>query len=340
MEDRLLKRGITDPAAWIADHSGDIDTALAEAVTLAVDDVVLNDLLDVLARTPLARELVIGASVYRVPVDQTGLAWQVGEETEPVADADRDQRNARINAKINTALENRDSSEQLTLADVGLTEQEIATYQTDMQEQQRSPVPTPTGFASALSAALTTGLIAPVARSDADAQHLVHRWTARAIEKLHPDDTSNAHHRAARYWRWRLAVIPQSEADDIEQLLEARYHHHAASEPDAALELSSHTIVKLQTWGQYGRASELCRETLNWVEPNSAQAAAYLHQLGILAQLRGTTTPPSSATPNPSRSKSGSVTRPDWRSVTPRSGISQPIEGRRSGRSAIICKHW
>ena len=74
MEDRLRDRGITDPAAWLARPGRDLDASLAEAVTLSVDDVVLSGLLEHLSATPVATELVTGASVYRIPVDDTALA--------------------------------------------------------------------------------------------------------------------------------------------------------------------------------------------------------------------------------------------------------------------------
>ena len=287
MEQRLSKRGIDDPDAWMATHARDADSALAEAVTLAIDDVVLGDLLDALARTPLARDLVTGASVYRVPADDTALVWQLADETEPALDPARDERIARVHAAIEDARARSDGPERLTPADVGLSDDDIAAYQTDIQDLQRPPVAAPGGFAQALSASCAIGLIAPIARSDDSELHLVHRWTARAIAQQQPELVADAHYRAAHYWRWRVERIPQTESDDLEQLLEARYHHHAAGEHDAALELSEQAILTLQTWGQYGRATELCRETLQWVPDDSAKAAAYTHQLGILAQLRG-----------------------------------------------------
>ena len=74
--------GIADPARWCADTNGGLDAALAETVTLAADDVLLDQLLAQLADEPLARQLLIGASVYRVPVDELGLVWPVGEPVE------------------------------------------------------------------------------------------------------------------------------------------------------------------------------------------------------------------------------------------------------------------
>ena len=78
----LGKRGITDPKRWYADRQGSLDQALAETVTLAADDVLLDDLLTRLEADPLARDLLLGASVYRVPVDEVGLQWQVSEAME------------------------------------------------------------------------------------------------------------------------------------------------------------------------------------------------------------------------------------------------------------------
>ena|SRR2546421_52776 len=51
----------------IASSGRGLHAHLAAAVTMAADNVVVADLLEDLAR----RELVVGASVYRVPVDTT-----------------------------------------------------------------------------------------------------------------------------------------------------------------------------------------------------------------------------------------------------------------------------
>ncbi|HEV2769287.1 MAG TPA: tetratricopeptide repeat protein [Solirubrobacteraceae bacterium] len=286
MEQRLSERGIPDPAAWMASGGRDLDGTLAEAITLAIDDVVLGDLLDTVARTPLAHELVVGASVYRVPVDVTALVWQLADETDP-PDLERDERVARVQTAIQAVLETADPPEGLTAADLGLTNEEVYAYQADMQALRRPPVTAPEGFGQALAAARATGLIAGVTRADDTVLHLVHRWTARAIAQLEPQTVAQAHHRAARYWRWRVERIHQSQSRDLAQLIEARYHHHAAGEHDAALDISDHVILKLQTWGQYGHAAELCRESLAWVPGDSARAAAYIDQLGLLAHLRG-----------------------------------------------------
>jgi tetratricopeptide (TPR) repeat protein len=87
MEGALQKKGIEAPKAWLRGMKGDLDRALAETVTLAVDNVLLEDLLARLKDVPLAEDLLVGASVYQVPVDGVGLAWQVGEEVEVPEDS-------------------------------------------------------------------------------------------------------------------------------------------------------------------------------------------------------------------------------------------------------------
>ena len=138
-----------------------------------------------------------------------------------------------------------------------------------------------------MAAARNAGLLVPVSRPDQSSFHFVHRWTARAIAELHPDTAQEAHRRAAAFWHWRVDTIPQSGQDNIDQLLEARYHHYAAGQADQAMAAHMDAVIQLQTWGQYGRATELCRETLTWLTPGSPDAAATEGTLGILAQVRG-----------------------------------------------------
>ncbi|MFI6236843.1 tetratricopeptide repeat protein [Micromonospora sp. NPDC050784] len=57
-------------------------TPLAEAGALAAEDVLLPRLLARLEAVPAARRLLLGAAVYRTPVDRTGLAWQLADPTD------------------------------------------------------------------------------------------------------------------------------------------------------------------------------------------------------------------------------------------------------------------
>ena len=241
MEAALEKKGIRQPEAWLRRAAkGNLDQALAEAVTFAVNDVLLDRLLEKLDGVDLAHELLLGASVYRVPVDAYGLAWQVGEEIE--------------------------------------------------EPGEGMPLVVPEGFAEAVAALGSLGLLAPVAWSGSpeDTRFATHRWTADAVLRRSPADAvREAHRRAARYWRWRVQRMPQSRQDDIAQLFEARHHHRAAGDVDSAVEVTEWICSQLDTWGAWRRAEQLCREVLTWLPERSGKTAVFLHQLGILAQKRG-----------------------------------------------------
>ena len=86
---------IPDLDEWFATH-GTLDQALAETLTLAADEVLLDQLLAGLAATLGAEDLLLGLSVYRSPVDQAGLCSRVGvsepsAETRPGYAAAREQ---------------------------------------------------------------------------------------------------------------------------------------------------------------------------------------------------------------------------------------------------------
>jgi AAA ATPase domain len=67
MEATLTKRGVRNPKQWLHDAKGNPDRALAETITMTVDEILLDRLLERLENMPLARELLLGVSVYRLP---------------------------------------------------------------------------------------------------------------------------------------------------------------------------------------------------------------------------------------------------------------------------------
>jgi len=245
LEAALRARGVSNPRAWMTERKGDLAASLAETVTLAADDVLLGRLLAGLAGIPEAERLFLGAAVYRVPVPEAALVWQVGEVPDlPGEDA----------------------------------------------EVGRFPaVAPPSGYAAARSALEAAGLLAPFAVEDeAEPRFAVHRWTAGALaSRSTPADLAEAHRRAARFWRWRVAVWRQSLPRDVEDLLEARHHHRLAAELDAAIEVTEWICSRFDDWGAYRREEQLVHEVLGWLPERSQQAAAFLHQLGIVAQRRG-----------------------------------------------------
>ena len=283
MERALAAHGLTPVTAWQQEKPG-LDAALAEAITLAVDDVVLGQLLSRLDAVPLAQRLLVGASVYRLPIDDAGLGWQVGDELPLSADPDREARVARLAEAQQTALA---EGRPANLEALGLTPAELAQLRQDLTELSRPPLQVPLGVEQAKAALLDLGLLAPVTGLE-QPSYLVHRWTAYALSRQEPAERlADVHHRAARYWRWRVRRWAQSQEEALEQLLEARHHHHAAGELDEALQATEWVCEQLHTWGAYSRSSRLCREALTWIPDHSWWAEAFTYQLGILAHLQG-----------------------------------------------------
>lgn len=285
LEEALEREGIQDPRAWIRSRvGGQLDSALAETITFAAADVLLADLLKLLDAEPLARRLLIGASVYRVPVDEVALAWQVSEELEPEPDPEGAAIIRRVHERGDAMSEGGGEPTRETL---GFTAPEWRAYDEAVERVLRPPIRTPEGAPRALRLLERLGLLSRMAGDDGTV-HQVHRWTASALEKeTAPEILRDAHRRAARFWRWRVDRMPQSREEDIEQLLEARHHHYMAGDVDQAVMTTGWACRQLDTWGAYGREEQLCREVLQWVPERSGDGAIYLHQLGNIALQRG-----------------------------------------------------
>jgi hypothetical protein len=243
---QLTAKGIADPARWCSDTIGGLDAALAETVTLAADDILLDQLLAQLADDPLARRLLIGAAVYRVAVDELGLVWPVGD---PVERAPDPKRATRLQAADDRLKEVRKKNPAADWPDVVWPNGELERFLRDWVAEREPPVAASAGFASAKQRLLDLSLLAPVRFADTDEQmFLVHRWTAAALEKrASTDERSAAHQSAVAYWRWRVANMPQSRERGIADLLEARHHLHELDDIEAVYSISGDVILQLAT---------------------------------------------------------------------------------------------
>jgi tetratricopeptide (TPR) repeat protein len=290
MEDALEARGIPDPERWLADVQGDLNTALAETVTLAVDDVLLDSLLDQLDGVPGARALLDGIAVYRTPVDRTGAAWQLSHlTTPPELDPALRQRLQTLDERITEARAAGAGPEN----NFGLSPETITEYEAVAEELQQPPVDLDEQAGNALKRLLDLGLVSPAPAPQDEPGHqpsglTVHHWTADALRKrAHPDTLKAAHRRASAYWQWRVNVWPQPPTDDITQLIEARHHHRQAGDLDQADAVTWRACSQLHTWGAWDWEQSLLEESLTWAPARSYSAATCIHQLGMIAQERG-----------------------------------------------------
>ena len=295
MRATLNKRGIPDPQRWLtATGAAGLDRALAEAVTLSVDDTLLEDLLATL--TPAARGLLDALAVHRAPVDRIGAAWaHQGPEQPPEPDPALLERLGTASGRLQAMQARVDAGEELTDADLADADALQHSYTADLGLLRSPPVdPDDPAVAADLARLTGPGLATPSTTppegsEQVDATRLfVHRWTATALAgRVEPDRAVRAHRRAAAYHAWRVAVWPQDRHADITDLLEARHHHHAAGDLDQALAANDRACDQLDTWGAWEWSRTLHEEALAWTEPTSRGRAVALHQLGNLAQRRG-----------------------------------------------------
>lgn len=294
MEDLLERRGIAHPQALLGSSGTDLDAAVAEAITLAVDDTLLGRLLGLL--DDFTRRLLLGASVFRLPVRREGVAWSMSAPAN--ADPDRDERLTRLDGLLGQALETRPDA---TLDDLGLSLEALQRARADVADYLAAPIVMPDGLDTAIETLTGLGLLTPTsgtgsdARSDDDREFVVHRWTAAALARSEPDAPRGrvaaheetmraAHAAAAAYWEWQEGT---GGDDHVAALLEAGYHWYAAGDLHSAALATAMVCKRLERQGAWEWEEQLYRDMLLWFPAGGLLEAANLIQLGNVARRRG-----------------------------------------------------
>jgi tetratricopeptide (TPR) repeat protein len=284
-------------AAWLT-RERTLDVALADAVTLIADEVLLTDHLRRLAQVPGAVEALAAVSAYREPVPVMALGFHLGQPTPP----------ARIDAQQQARQHATDRIEQLLarhgLGRDGLTDAlqekgplptvERETLQELLVIAGKPPVPPlslPDGSQAVIQMLADSSLI----HHDPDTDTVfMHRWTATELhshwtttDQTAPDLVNDAHQAAAAYRQWRVDAWPQDTTADLHDRSEARYHLIAAGMLDEANTLTEHICRQLDDWGAWDQETSLIHDTLRWLPTDSPRQRAHIHQLGVLAQYRG-----------------------------------------------------
>jgi tetratricopeptide (TPR) repeat protein len=73
----------------------------------------------------------------------------------------------------------------------------------------------------------------------------------------------------------------------VHDLLEVRHHLFQAEDTEAAGEVTEWTCDQLHTWRAWDQEAALIHDTQARLPAESPRQAAWLHQLGIIAQARG-----------------------------------------------------
>jgi tetratricopeptide (TPR) repeat protein len=269
----------------------ELDTALAEVATLAADDVLLDDLLASLESVPGARELLVGTSVYREPVDVNALLFQVGEPDDDAASIpDRSGAEQKIREILEAA--GIPTDEPVALADLPAEIQAALTPHLRGLDRLPTPPRRPPDHLQEHVDACRASTLLSIETADADRLAFVHRWTASELERRlgeagERDAIVTADRHAADYWRWRVDVWPQDRHADIHDLLEARHHLLAAGAPEVAGAITEGVCSQLHAWGAWEHEAELVRDTLARLPQDGERAASWIVQLGLIAYARG-----------------------------------------------------
>ena len=278
--------GGADRDQWLTARTG-LDAALAETVALAADDVLLDELLLRLDQVPGATALLTGVSVYREPVDLNAVLFQVGQ---PDPDAeylpDRKAATQQITEILDAAgIVVDDSFDPASIP--AAVRAKLAPHIAELNRPPTPPFRPPLGLQDQITAVHAASLLT-VSGDHEDFRFFVHRWTATELATRAPGTgLAGAHQQAAAYWQWRVRVWRQGRAADVHDLLEARHHLLQAGDTEAAGQVTESAVGQLHTWGAWDQEAALIHDTLARLPAESPRQANWIHQLGIIAQVRG-----------------------------------------------------
>lgn len=222
---------------WLEQVAEQQESALAEA------PLIFEGVLAAAESVPLARDALFAVSVYRLPFDALGLDWQLGDEIEgggrdPQLDARLEQLAGQLAQPDVEPAGGIDQAEMLRLV----------AYQTSLMAP---PLRVPDGADGARQELLALGLLEAIEQEGRPPMLAVHPLTGQEVAaQADPEELVQAHARAARYWLWRCGRLPRPPQDDIEELLEARYHLLVADRPEQAQEVSGRLADVLSALGE------------------------------------------------------------------------------------------
>jgi tetratricopeptide (TPR) repeat protein len=271
---------------WFTSHT-EFDSALAEIVTIAADDVLLPDLLAHLAPVPGAERLLVGLSVYREPVDLNASVCQMADLASQVEVQFTQEEASRLTEIIHSA--GVDLRGEVLVSFDGLEEPfRSAAYAIFNAARQRAMAAT---LKEPVDACANLSLVT-IDDLDGVSTIFVHRWTAAEMERIYRisgrgDEVAEAHERGGEYWRWRLLTRSQDQEGELHDLLEARYHYLNAGDIGAALEMTEVACSRLGNRGAVEHEKSLIEDILRYLDLDHPRRAFLLHELGRLAEERG-----------------------------------------------------
>ena len=246
---RTLPDGM-DVASWI-DRPRDLDVSVAEAVTLAANDVLLPQLLALLS--PEAKRLLMGLALFRRPVEKPAVTFVLGTPVEH--DATEDETNSAPDPPFATDLPVDDLLDELV----------STTLLTRLESTGGS---SPQWFVHRWTAST------------------MERQEESAVETAEEDKVAR-HRRAAAYWMWHYRTTAQSREADVDDLMECYAHFGEAGDVKQSDNAAQTAASILNRIGRWDDEWKLANRQIQNTHLNKDQQAAWHHQLGVLAQARG-----------------------------------------------------
>ena len=248
-----LKRTLPDDMdvkSWL-DQSRDLDVSVAEAVTLAANDVLLPQLLALLSSE--AKRLLRGLALFRRPVERSAATFVLGTFTE--RDTTKNETNGAPAPPFATDLPVDDLLDELV----------STTLLTRLESADGS---SPRWF---------------VHRWTASAME---RQEESAVETAE-EDKAERHRRAAAYWMWHYRTTDQSREADVNDLMECYTHFGEAGDVEQSDDAAQRAASILDLIGRWNDERALADRQLRDTRLDKTRQAIWHHQLGILAQRRG-----------------------------------------------------
>jgi tetratricopeptide (TPR) repeat protein len=283
MERLLRDRKGVGPAEWRHDEH-DFDTALADAVALSADDVVLTSLLDSL--DDFTRRVLVGAAVYRHPVDEWGIAWPVS--TEKPVDAELKRRFDSLFTKydLNVVLDKIATRDWSCFAP---DEMELITkYRAALNGP---PIAVPERVPAAVRELVKAGLLSVSRLDNSRDGYFVHRWTATSLlkqERCEPAQLAAIHKAASAYWQWLAQHPPKRTSDGMHGVVdnvidcfeESLHHLQCAGDESQFAHIAEGMANRLAERGSWRRATQTYRAALASTKPGTREYALLSQRLG------------------------------------------------------------
>ncbi|WP_053586758.1 tetratricopeptide repeat protein [Actinomyces sp. oral taxon 414] len=239
-----------DVDSWL-DRPRDLDVSVAEAVTLAANDVLLPQLLDLL--NPEAKRLLMGLALFRRPVERSAAAFVLGTFTE----------------RDTTANETNDAPDPPFATDLPVD---------DLLDELVS-----TTLLTRLQSADGSSAQWFVHRWTASAME---RQEELAVETAEEDKVAR-HRRAAAYWMWHYRTAAQSREADVNDLMECYAHFGEAEDVEQSDDAAQRAANILDLIGRWDDEWRLINRQFQNPRLSKSRQAIWHHQLGVLAQARG-----------------------------------------------------